>query len=343
MGVNIAELLIKKEISIKDLSNKAIAIDAPLFLYQFLTTIRARDGTLLMDSKGKITSHLVGLFSRTTNLMQNNINVIYVFDGKPPELKHRETEKRKNIKIEAEKRYKEAKEKEDLEEMKKYAARTSRLTSDMIEEAKKLIKALGLPVVNAPCEGEAQAAHIVKNGDAFAAASQDADSLMFGSLKLVRNLSISGRKKKANQLSYEQINPEIIDLAENLNNLGIDKNQLIALGILIGTDYNPGGVKGIGPKNALKLVKQYPNNFEGLFKEIKWEDEHSWREIFDLIKDMPVTNKYALEWKPVDKEEIIKTLVDAHDFSIERVNSALEKFETEKEKKQQKGLTDFFG
>ena len=343
MGVQITELLNLREISVAELADKVIAVDAHLFLYQFLTTIRQMDGTPLMDSKGNITSHLTGLFTRTANLAQNGLKLVYVFDGKPPELKQKERERRKEIKIESEKKFKEAAKKQDLAEMKKYAARTSRLTPEMIEESKKLISYFGLPVIEAPSEGEAQAAYLVKNNDAFAVASQDADCLLFGSPRLIRNLSIAGKRKKTNKLAYETITPEIADLSENLSHLGISQDQLIVLAILVGTDYNYGGVKGIGPKNALKLVKKYGPNFEKLFEEVKWHEHFDlpWVDIFNLIKKMPVTDNYKLEWKPADEEKIIRLLVDEHDFSEERVNSILNKTLQETQKKHQKSLSEF--
>jgi|TARA_Y100000310_G_C20567732_1_gene756386 flap endonuclease-1 len=343
MGVAITELLLRNEIEINELKGKIIAIDGHLFLYQFITTIRSRDGSLLTDSKGNITSHLVGLFSRTANLMQNEIKLAFVFDGKPPELKRKVHEQRNNLKFEAEKKFLEAKSKGDKEEMKKYAARTSRLSKDMIEEAKKLISYLGLPIVEAPSEGEAQAAYMVKSGKAFAVASQDADSLIFGAPKLLRNLSVSGRRKKGKTAAYETVKPEIIDLSQNLNNLSIDQNQLITLAMIIGTDYNPGGIKGIGPKNALKLIKQHKSDFNALFKEIKWNEhfDFSWEEVYYLIKKMPTTDDYNLEWKDIDNEKLHKLLVDEHDFSEQRVSNTLEKLKKATTQKQQKSLGDF--
>jgi len=343
MGTQIKCILKSNTISLNDLTNKTLVIDSYNFLYQFLTTIRSRDGSLLMDSKGNITSHLVGLFSRTTRLMQNNIKLIFAFDGKPPELKEKERERRKNIKINAEKEYKKAVEEENIEEMKKYASRTSRLTEEMIDDSKKLISALGLPIIQAPSEGEAQAACIVKNKDADYCVSQDFDSLLFGSPRLVRNLSLIGKRKKSG-LSYETVNPEVINLSENLNNLGIDQNQLIALAMLVGTDYNISGVKGIGPKNALKLVKKYGSNLNNLFEQVKWGDffNYPWKEVYNLFKKMPVITNYSIEWKEPYREEVIKLLVDEHDFAAERVKPVLDKLLKNKESKQQKGLGDFF-
>jgi flap endonuclease-1 len=344
MGVAITDLLIKKEIEISNLKDKILVVDSYNLLYQFISTIRSRDGSLLMDSKNNVTSHLIGLFSRTTKLMQQGLKLAFVFDGKPPELKLKERERRKELKLEAEKKYKEALAKEDIEEMKKYASRTSRLTPEMVEESKKLISALGLPVIQAPSEGEAQAAYMVKKEKEFASVSQDFDSLTFGASKLVRNLSIAGKRKKTSKLAYETIKPEIIDLTENLNHLGIDQNKLIALAMLVGTDYNPGGIKGIGPKNALRLVKKCSSDFDPLFEEVKWNDffDFPWTEVFYTFKNMPTTDNYELEWKEIDENKIVKLLVEEHDFSAERVNSSLKKLLKENKSKKQKGLGDFF-
>jgi len=346
MGVAFKDLIISKEIDLDFLKNKIVFLDSYNVLYQFITTIRGRDGTLLMDSSGSVTSHLVGLFTRTTNLMQRGIKLVYVFDGKAPELKKKTTEQRREIKIEAEKKFMEAKKKKDIEDMKKYAARTSRLTEDMVNEAKELISLLGLPVVQAPSEGEAQAAYMVRKNDGFAVGSQDFDSLINGATKLVRNLSITGRRKKGKTMGYETIKPELIDLSENLNSLGIDQNQLIALSMIIGTDYNPGGIKGIGPKNALKLVKKYKADFADfdlLFKEVKWDDyfEFPWTDVYYLIKKIPITKDYKLVWTDINDKELCELLVDKHDFSEERVKATLKKLNKETTKKQQTFLGEF--
>ena len=344
MGVALTELLLIKEINLDFLQNKVLVVDAPMWLYQFLSSIRQRDGSLLTDSKGKVTSHLMGLMTRISNLSQQNIKLAFVFDGKPPKLKHMTLEKRKEIKIEAEKKFEKAKEKEDLEMMKKYAARTSRLTHEMIDEAKKLVGAFGLPVIEALSEAEAQASLIVKNGDAFALATNDADALLFEAPRIARNVNMAGKKKKTNKLSFETINPDMIELEANLKHLGINQEQLIALAMLIGTDYNSGGIKGIGPKTALKMVKEYKIDFDAMFSEAKWSIffEFSWNEVFDLIKNIPVNKDYELKWKEIDEEKIIKLLVEGHDFSEERVRSQIEGIAKESRKKTQKGLGEFF-
>jgi flap endonuclease-1 len=342
MGVQITDLLIRNVIKIDELTGKKLAVDAFNILYQFLTTIRQRDGTPLMDSKGNITSHLTGLFSRTTRLMEYDIKLCFVFDGKPPRLKETESRKRKELKEEAKAKHKAAVEKKDVGEMKKYAARTAYLTEEMVDESKELIRALGLPIVQAPSEGEAQAAAMVKKGDVWAIVSQDTDSLIFGADRLVRNLSISGRRKKASKLAYETVLPEIVDLKQNLQNLGISQDQLIVLAILVGTDYNPGGVKGLGPKKGLKLVKEYGSDFDRLFKSIEWDFPFEWTEVFDLIKKMPTTDEYELNWNEIDRDKVLEILCDRHDFGRERILKKLDDLQKERKKKQQKGLGEWF-
>ena len=229
--------------------------------------------------------------------------------------------------------------------MKRYAGRTAILTKEMVADAKEVIQALGLPIVQAPSEGEAQTAYMVKKGDAYASVSQDYDNLIFGCPLMVRNLSIEGRRKKAGTLAYQKVNPELISLPDVLKNLQLTLDQLIALAILVGTDYNPGGVKGIGPKTALKLVKEHGNNFEVLFSETRWVDhfpELSWKEVFDTITAMPVMDDYALEWKPLNEPKLWKLLVEEHGFSEERVKSKMAKLQEQKGKMAQKGLGSFF-
>lgn len=340
MGVNFKDLVLRREIAIDDLKKKILAVDTHNHLYQYITTIRSADGKPLMDSKGNITSHLTGLFTRTANLIEREIKLVFVFDGEPPELKYKEIEKRAALKIEAEKLYKEAVKEKNIEEMRKYASRTSRLTDSMIEESKRLIEALGCPVVQAPSEGEAQAAHLVKKGEAFAVISQDFDSLLFGAAKLLRNISITQKKKLPGKLGYESTKPEIINLQESLKKLGINQEQLIIIAILIGTDYNSGGIKGIGPKNALKLVLKYKNNFDALFDEVNWAAsfDFSWREVFGIITKIPVTEEYGLKWKSPDEGKIIELLCEEHDFSRERVDSILKKVFANSSQK----LSEFF-
>lgn len=341
MGTQLSSILITKKSSIEELSGKKLVVDSYNMIYQFLSSIRQQDGSSLMDSQGNITSHLSGLFFRTTKLMKNNIKLAFVFDGEAPQLKKEEHERRAELKKEAQRKYELAVEKKDLELMKKYASRTSVLTKEMTEESKDLINAIGLPIIQAPSEGEAQAAHMAQKKEFFGLVSQDTDGLLFGSPRIIKNLSISGKRKIAGTTSYETIDPEIIDLDENLNNLGINNDQLIVIAMLCGTDFNIGGIKGIGPKKALDLVKKHRTKFDNLFKEEKWNQffDYSWQKVFNTIKDMPFTDDYSLHWRQKDTRKIYEILVEKHDFSKNRIENAL----TEITKKQgQKGLGEFF-
>lgn len=344
MGVAITELLKSEEIKTVSLKGKVLAVDAFNVLYMFVTTIRGPDGSPLMDSKGRITSHLTGLFARFSNLMEKGIKFVFVFDGEAPELKKKERERRHKLKEEAKDLYEQAKQEQNIENMKKFAARSVFLTKEMIQEAKQLIKAMGMPVVEAPSEGESQAAHIVKKGDAYAVLSQDADCLLSESPRMIRNLSITTRRKMPGQFNHKAAEPELINLKDNLEALKINQEQLIALAILVGTDYNYGGIKGIGPKKAMKLIEKYGEDFDKIFEEAKWDEHYdfSWKKIFEIIKEMPVTDNYELKFEDPNLEEIKKILVDEHDFSEERVNNTLQKLEEYKKMNAQKGLSDFF-
>ena len=342
MGVAIVDLLEPTETTFDELKGKTLVVDSFNILYQFLTTIRQPDGTPLQNSKGNVTSHLTGLFTRTTNLMQKGLKLVFVFDGKTPELKKAEREKRADLKTEAAKKYEESKQEGDIDGMKKYASRTTRLTNEMIEEAKELLDALGVPWVQAPSEGEAQAAYMVNKGDAYGVVSQDIDSLLFGATRLIRNLTITQKRKVAGKLSYTSTKPQTISLSDTLNALQIDRKQLIVLAMLVGTDYNVGGVKGIGPKKGLQLVQKYGHDFTGLFKEVDWPFDTPWQEILQFFYDVPVTDDYKIRRGLPNDEKVKQLLVDKHEFSVERVENTLQKFAKEKQKRQQKGLQDFF-
>ncbi|MDH5806431.1 MAG: flap endonuclease-1 [candidate division WOR-3 bacterium] len=326
MGVDLRDLVTPTTITLESLKGKVLAIDAYNALYQFLSIIRQPDGTPLIDSKGKITSHLSGLFYRTVNFLEAGLKPVYVFDGKPPELKLKEIERRMELKEKAEEEYKAAIERGDFETARKVAQATARLTSEMIEDSKKLLDALGVPWVQAPSEGEAQAAAMTIKGDTWATVSQDYDSLLFGTPRLIRNLTISGRRKLPNKPVYIEIEPEIIFLDKTLKEHGLTREQLIDIAILLGTDFNPDGFKGIGPKKALRIIKLYSSlKFaieKGAIPKDPSIDIDAIREIFLNPK---VTFEYKLVWNKPNEDKVKQILCDEHDFSIERVESALSK------------------
>ena len=345
MGLKFKEIVVKKEISITELRDKILVVDSMNLLYQFLTTIRSPDGSVLTDKKGRVTSHLIGLFSRTTALIEQGLKLAFVFDGKPPAIKQKTWEKRKEVKTEAVLKFRAAEESGDLGGMKKFAARTAVLTREMVKDAQEILHALGLPVIQAPSEGEAQTAYMVKVGKAYASISQDYDNLIFGCPRLIRNLSLDGKRKKPGALAYEKIKPEVILLADVLHELKLTEDQLIVLAIIVGTDYNPGGVKGIGPKTGLKLVREYGSDFPGLFARVEWATHYPdlpWKEVFDTIKDIPVTDDYTLEWKKIDEKKLLHLLVEEHGFGEERVRQKLAKLKEAQKEIGQKGLSGFW-
>ncbi len=329
MGVDLRDLIPDKAIKIindlKELYGRTVAIDTYNALYQFLTAIRQTDGTPLMDSTGRVTSHLSGLFYRTINLMESCIKPIYVFDGKPPELKSREIAQRSLIKSDALAKYKDALERGDLEAAYRYAQISSKLTNEMVDEAKELLDAMGVPWVQAPSEGEAQAAYMTLKNTAWSAASQDYDSLLFGSPRLIRNLTISGKRKLPKKEVYVELKPEVVELDILLSDLAITREQLIDIAILLGTDYNPDGVKGVGPKTALKLVKTY----QSLEKVLKVLPEAQFPvdplKIKDFFLNPPVLTEYKIEWVEPNEKLIKELLITHHSFSEERVLPALER------------------
>jgi flap endonuclease-1 len=324
MGVQLSGIIPSREVELTHLSGKKIAIDAYNALYQFLSIIRDRmTGEPLRDSKGRVTSHLSGLFYRTSNLIEAGIKPVFVFDGKPPEFKKKTIEKREKAKEEARKKWEEALEKG--EEAITYAQAAAQLTDEMIEDSKKLLEYMGIPYVQALSEGEAQCAYMCKKGFVDFAASQDFDSLLFGSPRLVRNLSITGKRKLPRKEVYIEIKPEIIELEETLSTLGINQKQLIIIGILVGTDYAP-GIKGVGPKTALKLVKEH-KSLEKVLENVKWEAEVEAEEIFNFFLNPPVTDKFKVEWKEPNREKIIEFMVSEHDFSQERVEKVVDKLQ----------------
>ncbi|MBS7616533.1 flap endonuclease-1 [Candidatus Bathyarchaeota archaeon] len=327
MGVNLRDLVPKITVKLEDLNGKSIAIDAYNALYQFLAIIRQPDGTPLKDSSGRITSHLSGLLYRTSNLVELGIKPIYVFDGVPPTLKEVEIKRRVKAKEEALIKYEQALKEGKIEEARMYAQATSRLKDYMADDSKHLLDLMGVPWIQAPSEGEAQAAHIVKRGDADYCASQDYDSLLFGAPKLVRNVTISGRRKLPGKNVYIEVEPEIVELEQILKECGITYEQLVDVGILVGTDFNPEGVKGLGPKTALKLIKEHGSLENALpyLKDAEFPvDPKKIREIFLNPK---VTDNYRIEWKEPDVEGVINFICRERDFSEDRVRKALEKMQ----------------
>ena len=342
MGLQISEIIPKKQISFQDLKGKTIAVDAFNAIYQFLTTIRQPDGTPLKDSKGNITSHLSGIFYRNMNLILGDIKLIYVFDGEAPELKGKIRESRKELKLNALEKYKEAVRKKDIDLMGRYARADVFLDEQKIKESKELLEAMGVAVVQSPGEGEAQASLIAQRKEIYAVASQDYDCLMFKAPRLIQNLSLARKRKTIS--GYVEVYPQLIELFGVLKELEINQEQLICLGILCGTDYNEGGVKGLGPKKSLKIVKEFKTK-EKIFNAIekkesgleKYEINFNWEQVYNEIENPTIDANLKIQFPKIDPKKIKKILLK-YGFSEERINNQLEKLDEIKKRASQKTL-----
>ncbi|MBI4214757.1 flap endonuclease-1 [archaeon] len=321
MGVAIGDLLVKEKIEMRELAGKRLAIDAYNTLYQFLSIIRQPDGTPLMDSKGRVTSHLSGLLYRTAKFVEAGIQPCFVFDGEPPILKEKTSAERHIVRAEAKSRWEEALEKGDFELARKHAQAAVTMTPQILSDARRLLGAMGMPCVQAPSEGEAQASFMCQRGDVYATASQDYDSLLFGSPVLVRNLAVTGKRKLPGRNIYVDVEPERIELKRTLAELGLKREQLVEIGLMVGTDYNE-GIQRVGPKTALKLVKE-GKTAEDAYHEKGAEPEVSLEEVRSSFLKPEVTKDYSLDWRKPDTELLFRILVDEHEFSRERVEKAV--------------------
>ncbi|MDD1719675.1 MAG: flap endonuclease-1 [Methanoregulaceae archaeon] len=318
MGVSLRDLILdyRKAVPMESLGGVA-AVDAHNALYQFLSIIRQPDGTPLMDRTGRITSHLSGILFRNVNFLEKGIRPVYVFDGKPPDLKKATIEQRRNVRAEADERWREALSRGDTEEAYKHARSSSRIDATVIATSKELLSLMGIPWIDAPSEGEAQASYMVQKGDAGYVVSQDYDALLFGAPTLVRNLTVSGKRKIRGRTIT--ISPEKIQLVEVLRGLSISREELIDIGILVGTDFNR-GIRGIGAKTGIRMVRA--GEFDAVLREKDPDlDPGPIREFF---QNPPVSDEYQLEWRSPDTAGIERMLCDDYDFSRERVRKALE-------------------
>lgn len=352
MGVDLGDLCVRNPVTMEDLAGKTVAIDAYNALYQFLASIRGPDGTPLMDAQGRVTSHLTGLFARTANLVEAGILPVYVFDGTPHPLKLATLRARSALKEKAREAYAEAIRVGDMEKARQKAQQTSSLTKDMVGQAKRLLAALGLPTVDAPGEGEAQATVMVQRSVAHAVASQDYDAVLFGAPRLIRNLTMAGRRKLPGRQAFVDIAPEQIPLGETLEKIRLSREQLVDLAVLIGTDYNP-GVSGIGPKTALELLREH-GSLEAILEKSETEEGHVWKKLregqeglgdFEAVRnlflDPPVSPSSPVKAGRLEESAVRDLLIGEHHFSAERVESGLAKYRAAKMYRQQKTLGEF--
>ena len=315
----------------KELAGRSLAIDAFNWIYQFLTTIRLADGSYLTDKEGNITTHLNGLFYRSLNLLSNNITPIFVFDGRAPKFKKATAMEREEAKMEAEKLAESA---ATREERLMYMRRTVRIDNYIVDSSKELLTAMGIPFFQAPAEGEAQAARINADGLVYGAASQDYDTLLFGAGRLIRNLNITNRKKVTGKGITTAVMPEIIESGDYVKTLGISREQLVVLSLLVGTDYNR-GVNGIGPKKALSLVKK--ESTDKIMGSYDFGCDYSIREVYEYFLNPNVSEMHdEVRLKRLERENLIDFMCTKHGFDLQRISSAVDKI-----KKDEASLFDY--
>ena len=334
MGLNLKDLVVREKTTLEAFSNKIIAIDAYNAIYQFLASIRGPDGLQLSDAEGRVTSHLSGLLYRNVNFLSLGIKPVYVFDGKPPSLKTAEIERRKQIKKDATVKYEKAISEGNMEDARKYAQQTTSMKDGMVKESKQLLTCFGIPYIDAPSEGEATAAHLTNTGQAFASASQDFDSVLCGAKRLVRNFTNSGRRKIPNKNMYVDIVPEMIETQKTLDNIGLTREELIDVGILIGTDFNPNGFERIGPKTALKMIKKH-SRLEDIPQIQEQLQEIDFPQIRKIFLEPDVANVDEIIFEKIDYDAITNYLVKERSFSGDRVQSTLNRLKKAIERKSQ--------
>jgi flap endonuclease-1 len=327
-----------KEVAFDQMTNRMLAIDASMNLYQFIIAVRDSSGQGLQNEAGEVTSHINGFLARTIKLLEAGAKPVYVFDGKAPELKQAELQARREMRDQAEAELKAAEAAGDLEQVKKMQGRTVRVTKQQNEDVKELLTLMGIPVVLAPCEAEAQCAELSKGGRVYAAATEDLDSLTFGSKRLIRNLFAPEAQKK----------PILeVDLALALEQIGVTMDQFIDFCILCGCDYVD-SIKGIGPQSAIRMILDHATIEEGIKHMAKDPPSEEWINklgpVRDCFKNHEVTpaSEVNVEMKEPDYVGLKKFLVETHQFNADRVDRQLERLRAARAKKTQARLDQFF-
>ncbi|MFQ5976628.1 MAG: flap structure-specific endonuclease [Candidatus Heimdallarchaeota archaeon] len=332
-----------EETSLKNLGEKKqiIGIDAFNTIYAFLATIRDPTGQPMRSETGRITSPIIGLFNRTTRMLQSGIEPVFVFDGVPPRFKQKELEERRAKKIEEKAKLQEAVDREDFEAARKHAVASMSLREQIVEDSKQLLKLLGVGIVVAPEEGEAQMAQMALQGQISACASQDYDTLLFGAPRLIRNVSFTQLRSHSGQRIPNP--PEEIWLEQVLSDLDFTREQLILLGMVIGSDYSK--VSGYGPKKGLQLVRKHPTA-DALFSYLEKTADivesfkgNDPREIFEYFLNPPFDEEASFKMGKANIRGVYKFLVDDLSFDEARVKATLSRL---KKMQAQKSLDTFF-
>ncbi|CAO1421567.1 unnamed protein product [Diamesa hyperborea] len=326
-----------KEGEIKNYFGRKIAIDASMVLYQFLIAVRS-EGAQLTSVDGETTSHLMGTFYRTIRLLENGIKPVYVFDGKPPEMKGGELAKRAEKREEAQKQLEKATEAGDAADMEKFNRRLVKVTKEHNNEVKELLKLMGVPVVESASEAEAQCSALVKAGKVYGVATEDMDAITFGSTVLLRHMTFSeARKMPVQEIHYEKV----------LKGLELNAEEFIDLCILMGCDYCD-TIRGVGPKTAITLIQKH-RSIEKIIENIdtkKYTIPKDWNfeQARNLFKNPEVIDPDTidLKWSEPDEEGLVKFLCGDRQFNEDRVRSGAKKILKSKTTATQGRLDSFF-
>lgn len=331
MGSNIKEMVdpVKKDMQIVNFFDKKIAIDAFNTIYQFLSIIKGSDGKPLKNFKGEITSHLSGLLYRNIMFLEENIKLIYCFDG---------IEKSKKLRWETRK-----------------SKPSVKITKYIIESTKELLDCMGIPYVQGTAEGEAQCCLLNKLDQCFSVASQDYDCLAFGGKRLIRNFAINAKRKTKD--TYITLPIEFINSQKFFDFHNLTREQLVDIIILSGNDFYP-GIHGLGCNTALKIIKEYgtiedyiDNELDKIIVIIK-KNGDSYSNPSDFLKDIieirkiflnPNVNKnYQIKYRKPNLNKLKSFLLEEHDFSSIRVENVIKRLEKRFSNKKQTNLDKFW-
>lgn len=353
VGIALGDLVPREPTTLSAWSGKWIAFDAWNILYQFLSSVRQRDGTPLMNERGEVTSHLAGVLYRTSNLVEAGIKPVWVFDGKPHSLKLETLAARAERRRLAEEGRVAAVEAGDMETALSKAKQTSRMMAPMAEQAMQLLRALGLPVIEAPMDGEAQAAWMCAEGHVAAVCSQDFDSLLYGSPTTLRNVTVSGRRKVPGKQVWTDLAPEAVHLSAVEAATGLSRERLIDVALLVGTDFHP-GVKGIGPKKALQLVltndglepllerlAAHPDSAKSAAERVILEQHEALADrdaVRTIFLEPAHTDDFDLTLRRPDAAAVDALMVERYGFDAARVAPAVARFTTARGKQEQRTL-----
>ena len=303
-NADLRDLASIREVPFADIEGRVVAVDAHNWLYRYLTTtVKWTSDAAYTTAGGTEVANLIGVVQGLPKFFEHDLVPVMVFDGAVTDLKADEVAERREKRAAAEKRRAAAAERGDAVEAARLEARTQRLTDVIQETTRELLELLDVPVVEAPAEGEAQCAHMAATGTADHAGSEDYDTLLFGAPTTLRQLTSKG-------------DPELMDLAATLDDLGLDRQGLVDVAMLCGTDFNE-GVRGIGPKTAVTAVREHGDLWGVLdARDVTIPNAAAVREFFtdppvadadvdvDVNPDVEAARTYVIDEWGVDADEV---------------------------------------